>query len=249
MRGRRAVSQLSFLASHLLRFFLPWACAGCRTPLSCLEDEGFCGTCWLNLPRIQGLVCQACGIPLPEGGRWCYVCQRFPPALRVRAATVYQGAVAKAMYRFKYLGRKSLSVPFGVLLSQAFRCHADLGATVGLVPVPLFERQERLRGFNQADLLAQELGRHIGRPVLRLLEKMRKTVSQTTLDRAHRQTNVHEAFALDPVAQALRARLKGMPLLLIDDVCTTTSTLQACASTLRKAGIGPISGLVLARDL
>ena len=117
------------------------------------------------------------------------------------------------------------------------------------MPVPLHESHERTRGYNQAELLAGALGREIGRPVLPLLRRVRATKSQVKLDRLRRADNVRSAFALQPLSPEGLERLKGKSFLIIDDVCTTGSTLRECADVLRRAGAGPTKALVLARDL
>jgi ComF family protein len=234
---------------HILRFFLPWACAGCRTPLASLEDEGFCGSCWLAIPRIRGPVCYVCGIPLKYGGRLCYGCRQAPPPLIIRAAAEYNGVIPSAVYRYKYLGRKSLARAFGALLRYAWEQAPEIQTIDALIPVPLFKRNERLRGYNQAELLAHELARGISRPVLPLLVRTRKTPSQITMNRNMRRENVRQAFALHPFVHTKRDLLKGKSYLLVDDVCTTTSTLGECAITLHRAGIRSVGALVLARGL
>ncbi len=239
---------MRFLACAL-RFLLPWACAGCRTPLAGLEDDGFCGFCWLNLPRIHGLVCLRCGIPLKDGGNLCFPCRESSIPFAIRASGTYEGALSKSIYRFKYRGRKSLAKVFAVLMQQTWETQTALHSAQALVPVPLYPRQERLRGYNQAALLAAELGPRIHRAVLPLLLRTRKTASQTSLNKERRRINVTGAFALDPAFSGARQRLKGLSVILIDDVCTTTSTLAECARALRAAGIRTTGALVLARDL
>jgi ComF family protein len=237
------------LGQHLLRFFLPWACAGCRSALGSLDDHGFCGRCWLSIPRIQGVVCQACGVPLKDGGRFCYACRQEPPSLLVRSATEYRGAIRPAIYRFKYAGRKTLVRPFGGLLRYAWDHSVELHDIQGIIPVPLYPKNERIRGFNQAELLAAQLAFDIGRPMLPLLVRKRETVSQIELNRSERGDNMRAAFDLQPLSGAQREILHGRSFLLVDDVCTTTSTLAECARVLRRAGVRSVKALVLARDL
>jgi len=239
---------MTFLAP-LLRFFLPWACAGCRSPLESLEDHGFCGPCWLAIPRIQGFICRKCGIPLKDGGNHCYGCREAPPNHLIRAATEYRGVISSALYRFKYGGRKTLAQPFGLLLRYAWEHLPELHDIQGIIPVPLHPKNERLRGFNQAELLANQLADCIGRPMLPLLIRTRKTRSQTELNRLKRRDNMRSAFALHPYANSKKEALLGRSFLLVDDVCTTASTLGECAGVLSRAGIRTVKSLVLARDL
>jgi len=237
------------LTQHVLRFFLPWACAGCRGALDSLEDTGFCGRCWLRIPRIQGFVCRFCGIPLKDGGSRCYACRHAPPTILIRAAAEYRGVLAPAIHRFKYAGRKSLARPLGALLRYAWPQYPELRDIQGLVPVPLHRSQEKARGFNQAELLAQELMAESRAPMLPLLVRTRPTKSQVGLNRSDRRNNMHAAFDLQPLAPAVKERLRGLSFLLIDDVCTTASTLVECARVLYRAGARSVKALVLARDL
>ena len=147
------------------------------------------------------------------------------------------------------MGRKSLVKPFSALLRYAWEQSPELHRIDGLVPVPLYAKNERVRGYNQAELLAQELAVLISRPVIPLLIRTRKTISQVSLNRHKRQENVRHAFALHPLADSKKEILRGRSFLLVDDVCTTTSTLSECAKTLYRAGMGASRALVLARDL
>jgi ComF family protein len=214
-----------------------------------LEDTGFCGRCWLSIPRIQGFVCRSCGVPLKDGGSRCYACRHGPPAILIRAAAEYRGVIAPAIHRFKYAGRKSLARPLGALLRYAWTQYPELRDVHGLVPVPLHRSQEKARGFNQAELLAQELTGEAAAPVLPLLVRTRMTKSQVDLNRSDRRDNMRAAFNLQPLAPDVQERIQGLSFLLIDDVCTTASTLAECARVLRQAGARSVKALVLARDL
>lgn len=157
------------LLQYVLAFFLPWACAGCKRSLGTVEDTGYCAACWLRLPRLNTWICRACGIPLPEGGGYCFRCRTDPTPLLVRAAAAFQGPIASGLHRFKYAGRQSLGRAFSLLLRYAWTQYPELQACQVLVPVPLHPRQARQRGYNQAQILAESLSPLIGRPVAGLL--------------------------------------------------------------------------------
>ena len=228
---------------RLLRFFFPWVCAACRKALPGDDDEGFCGLCWLHLPRMTGFTCQRCGVPLPEGGAFCFACRPRARSLRVRAAGLYKGSLRAGILRMKYSGRRTMVGCFGLLLDQVWRQSREWDTFDALVPVPLHRLRQKARGFNQSELLAQELSRRCGKPVYSLLERLRPTLAQAELDREHRLVNVRGAFRVTD-----KAELKGKRLILIDDVCTTTSTLGECARILKKRGARQVEALVLARD-
>ena len=228
----------------ILRFLLPWACAGCRTALTSVEDQGFCGRCWLVIPRIRDLFCKGCGLPLPDGGSSCYNCRLKPLSIVIRAATQYRRPMPSAIHRFKYFGRKSLAGPFSRLLQAAYLQYAELQPVDALVPVPLHDSNRWMRGFNQADVLALNLAKLVQIPNFSgLIVRNRRTRAQYRLGKSERRDNVRGAFSASNKSMA-----RGMHLLLIDDICTTGSTLHECALVLRRAGAASVKALVLARD-
>jgi ComF family protein len=111
--------------------------------------------------------------------------------------------------------------------------HAD-----AVVPVPLHRSRERRRGFNQA----RELASHLGAPVLDALVRSRATPPQADLPAARRHANVRGAFGL---RRGLDVR--GMTLVIVDDVSTTGATLNACARPLLEAGAADVRGVTVAR--
>lgn len=120
-----------------------------------------------------------------------------------------------------------------------------LGPIDVIVPVPLHADKLRRRGYDQARLLAEEIGARLDLPVRPILIRTRDTVSQVELTREERQFNVAGAFGLD----ARWAPEPGTRFLLVDDVRTTSATLNACAAELVKTGPQRIVAATLALDL
>jgi ComF family protein len=137
----------------------------------------------------------------------------------------------------KYDARRSLARPLGELM-RTRGCDVLDGAAFA-VPVPLHRARQRERGFNQA----RDLARHLGLPVVEALSRVRFTAPQADLPSHERQRNVAGAFA----ANRHTARLAGAVVVLIDDVCTTGTTLEECASALRAAGVADVRALTAAR--
>ncbi|MGH7409699.1 MAG: ComF family protein [Candidatus Methylomirabilis sp.] len=161
-----------------------------------------------------------------------------------RAATLYEaeGTVRQAILLFKYGGRPSLGRHLGRLMAQAADGLFDLRQFDLLIPVPLHPKRERERGFNQAALLAKEVGRGCGiRVGHRLLRRVRATEAQSGGRRA-REENVKEAFAVVRPEQ-----VAGRRLLLIDDVLTTGATVNECAKALLAAGTAEVVVYTLSR--
>ena len=111
-----------------------------------------------------------------------------------------------------------------------------------IVPVPLHPARQRERGFNQASLLAELLSAHTSIPCRPLLKRIRYTTTQTALDRSERMENLHNAFRLRK-----NADVRGLRVLLIDDVLTTGSTLSECARVLKRAGAKSVHAATAAR--
>jgi ComF family protein len=120
----------------------------------------------------------------------------------------------------------------------------DLLPVDALVPVPLHPSRQKQRGFNQTEKLSEGFSQEIAIPVLRALERSRKTAPQVRLDAERRQTNVVGAFGLVPGLE-----VAGKRLMLVDDVITTGSTVGACAEVLVAAGAAVVNVLTVAREI
>ena len=161
-----------------------------------------------------------------------------------RAAALYQsdGTLQQAILLFKYGGRRTLSRHLGRLMIETAERLFDPREFDLLIPVPLHPRRERARGFNQAALLAKEVGRGFGLQVgHRILQRVRATEAQSGGRRA-REDNVKGAFIVPRPD-----RVKDKKLLLIDDVLTTGATAGECARALLAAGAAEVGVYTLAR--
>ncbi len=145
----------------------------------------------------------------------------------------------EAIHQFKYRRRTDLAATFGEMLNDYLSVSALPFDTI--VPVPLHRDRERARGYNQSLLLARELA---ARHPLDLWEdaliRVRATRPQVELDAVERRENVRDAFAAID-------RAAGAQVLLIDDVCTTGATMEACGIALKRCGAKSVWGLALAR--
>ena len=113
-----------------------------------------------------------------------------------------------------------------------------------LVPVPVHRERLRERGYNQAELIARAMGSAVGLPVIDRLERVRPTTKQHRLDRAARLANLRAAFSVRAAATSMPAAV-----IVVDDIVTTTATLEACASVLRSAGVREVYGFAVAREI
>lgn len=171
----------------------------------------------------------------------CARCQTAPLQIEcIRSVVYFEGVLREAMHRFKYRRLTALAEPLGAMMAEYWMQH-PIPADV-VVPVPLHAARLRERGYNQAALLAREMARRVGLAVdERTLVRQRATASQVKLNAKQRKENVRDAFCCSSNA------LAGKQVLLVDDVCTTGATLEACAVALREGGARGVRALTLAR--
>ena len=164
------------------------------------------------------------------------------PLAGMRFAGLFEGPLQKAIHHLKYRNDYILADSLAVRLPLVGPDPAAPGTLV--VPVPLAAERLRERGYNQAGLLARTFAELHGLPwAPSAARRVRHTASQIGLSPAERRANVAGAFAADPLI------VQGLPIILVDDVCTTGATLAACAESLVSAGATTVWGLTLARAL
>ena len=154
------------------------------------------------------------------------------------AAYFELGPIRELIHQFKYQQISELSKLVGDLVALA-AVRNNLSAHY-VVPVPLHSARLSVRGFNQAELIAQRLTARCQVPLKLVLVRRRSTKSQTTLLKHERLANVADAFAC-------QADLSNKTVVLVDDVMTTGATLEACTRALKLAGAKRVWGLVAAR--
>jgi ComF family protein len=223
----------------LVDVVLPPACVACDRVLR--SDVAFCEDCALQVTDLPEQHCPLCAEPAPSAGGVCARCRRTPPSFRaVWAPFEHEGAVAKAIHRFKYDDRPALSRPLGRLLAERFASRAHVMPGL-LVPVPLHQNRFRARGYDHVTLLAMELSERLQRPLHEdWLERVRDTPQQVNLTEPEREVNLAQAFRAAIAA-------KGQSILLVDDVYTTGATAREAAGALLAAGASQVGVLVLAR--
>ena len=228
------MSRFGRLAIGVLDTVYPPRCAACRRRGYWVCDDCLATSVWFVPP-----MCDRCGIPI--GLATCR-CSELAPDLSVhRSVGAYGGWLRSAIIAYKYGDERAREVHLGELLATIV---PEVGRIDALVPVPLHRKRLRERGFNQADLLARRIHIRTGIPVLNALERTRATPHQVGLSGVDRIANVSDAFS-----SINSVDVTGRRLALIDDVCTTGSTLGACAKTLIRHGASEVVSLTLAREL
>ena len=224
----------------------PSVCQLCYGDAPCAANGFVCLVCLGRLLPVRPPVCGHCGSPLegmPPDSLLCAHCSgrlwQFDFALSGWAAA---GVLREVIHRYKYEGGMWFENLLAGLFVRRFVGALGMGNWEAIVPVPLHQRRQRERGFNQAEVLARAIGMAEGMRVRRdLVNRVRDTDTQSRLSRQERLENVRHAFAPVPRADVPEQ------VLLVDDVMTTGATASACSEALRALGVQRIGVLTLAR--
>jgi ComF family protein len=234
---RSSVAPLWRLGRAVWDVFFPRCCVDCAAAVPEGTFRHLCPDCARRLFIVAEPHCSTCGHPFfgeMEGTRLCPHCETLVPAFEEgKTAILVRGPGRALIHTLKY--RHGLHVLEDVTTAmRATPGYADYLRGAVLVPVPLHPRKRRQRGYNQAELLAECAKQVVGEEieVKCLLRRAIDTVSQTRFDREERRANLKNAFAMAPGAFIT----PGQRYILVDDVFTTGSTLNACAAVLRRAG-------------
>src|SRR5947208_1017105 len=223
----------------------PSVCTICGRSVG--AGEYLCDQCEAKTVRIVAPFCHKCSEPFEGAITSAFTCANcahrtihFDAAV---AAYRGRGIVREIIHEFKY-GRQ---IHLRHLVARWLRAALDDDRLCALhfdviVPVPLHPTRQRERGFNQASLLAELLSAQTSSPARPFLERIRYTTTQTALDRSERMENLHNAFRLRK-----NADVRGLRVLLVDDVLTTGSTLNECARILKRASAFSVHAATAAR--
>ncbi|MGD8464002.1 MAG: ComF family protein [Anaerolineae bacterium] len=243
--SRSSRGWLAALGDAIADLLFPPHCVVCNQ-----YGAWLCSECQAQIDAVRPPICQRCGYPLspanlsPAGTSNCPHCPKAAPHLAgLRSFGLHDGPLRKAIHQFKYQHVQTLAVPLGEMMGLGWQVLCPPGLEIDvIVPVPLHTNRQRQRGFNQAAVLARQLGFQLDIPVFdNTLRRTRATAPQVDLSLAEREKNVHGAF------QATGRTLSGQCLMLVDDVCTTGSTLEAAAYALREGGVQTVWAYTLAR--
>lgn len=240
-----SLAWLNNIPNALIDLLFPPHCVACHN-----LGAWLCANCLNEVETISPPVCQRCGLPSDAPQTFdvtssvCVRCQTRPLGLdRLRAYAFHAGPLRQAIHQFKYDDLRALAGPLGQLMCIGWSSLTPPGLKIdAIVPVPLHPSRQRQRGYNQAALLAAEVGAQLQIPVREeQLIRTRATAPQVDLSAEARRDNVRGAF------RSTGSELSGKHVMLIDDVCTTGSTLESACATLREAGVRSVWAYTLAR--
>jgi ComF family protein len=224
------------LIYSILNFIFPVACIICQKQVLERRWSAACPECWNKLTPVMPPMCPQCGIPEVAIEGRCGRCRLEENVFDLaRSAVLFNDTAREIVHHLKYADRVSLAVPIGRMLRETLEYHEFTGTLA--IPVPLHRSRQRQRGYNQAELIARNLGIRVDN---RLVRRRRKTSSQTGLSRAERARNLSSAFEAT-------ADVRGRALILVDDVMTTGATMNEISRTLKRAGAERVEVLTFAR--
>lgn len=228
------------LCEVFLDIIFPKRCVECGR-----EGSFVCYDCVAKIETIKTATCAACG-KISKYGQFCPACKTklgIDFSGLIVAADYDMGPTKEMIHHLKYSGFTELATLLSEIIYQSLRNNLPKGQLV-IVPVPLHEKKEGMRGFNQSELVARELSKKLDIAGGCAISRIKETETQVSLNRKERQQNLIGAFVCED-----REFVEGKSVLLIDDVATTLTTLNECAKELKKAGAKKVYGVVVARRL
>lgn len=220
------------LADSALDWLYPPRCPICD---GIVEKKGaICPDCRGKLSYVKEPRCKKCGRPLLEDTReFCSICSNKAFHFREGMSVfVYDGAVRKSVLAFKFKNRPEYAFFYAEELHRQADAFIRSRRVEALVPVPVHPSRKRTRGYNQAELLAKQLGGIMDLPVMKdQLMRTKKTMPQKGLGSRERLQNLSDAFKWKTQIGTAARRI-----LLVDDIFTTGSTIEACSRTILASG-------------
>lgn len=239
LKTRNEKVKIKNFFDFFLDLVFPKYCVGCA-------QEGFwiCSDCKKQIVLVKQPTCPTCH-RLTKKGRFCPKCRKKSYLTGVLVAAYYQeGPLKEAIHTFKYEGVYDLKNDLGDLLAKKIT-QAKFPKSTIIIPIPLHRQRRAMRGYNQAELLAQVVCDHFPYQMTKNILARKKTkYTQVELSGKARRKNVRGIFAYIGKKNLLKNKI----IILVDDIYTTGTTLEECARVLRRdAGAKQIWGLVLAK--
>lgn len=219
---------------NILDVIFPKRCIFCEKALAIGEKERVCAECSKRMIYTSEPYCMKCGKELENTEKeYCSDCEKRQH-IYDRGVSVfrYGDDVRKAILRLKYSNRRENGKYFGSVMAKKYGQLIRQWNAEAIIPVPIHSSRRRKRGYNQAEIIADELSQNTGVPVDSfLIERQKKTLPQKELNDNDRKKNVECAFKI------CRSIVKYKSVVVIDDIYTTGYTIDECARVLKNAGV------------
>lgn len=230
------------------RMFYPALCLLCQKNLE-IDEKGLCSACLMTLPKLKKPLCSKCSMEIPpfapSRSSRCPSCRNVKTYFNRGVSIFSYGETMKTLLHAVKFEKKPWYLKSLKTFLEQTRLPLPVEEYDLVVPVPLDPSRKGRREFNQSELIARLLllKSKASKPA-NVLKKVKKTAPQSSLDRKERLRNLEGAFRI-----RRRAPLKGKKVLLVDDIVTTTSTINECAKCFREAGALRIDFFSLVRTV
>ena len=228
------------IAGMWKELLFPRRCAVCDD-ITDRPGEPVCRECIKKIAYIKEPCCMKCGKELQGGDKeFCNDCARRSHIFTGGTALYDYGSMSDSVFRFKNKGRIEYADFYGRELARRKGAWLQMVKPDALIPVPIHASKKRSRGYNQAELIARALSEYTGIPVnTSFIGRCKKTGPLKDLTEQERQNNLKKAFKI------LQNDVKLDTIVIIDDIYTTGSTIDAMAQVLKEAGVSGIYFLAL----
>lgn len=238
------VSLLKVILDTFKDMLYPKRCPICDGVIN-MGESGICDKCHDKIKVIKEPVCKKCGRPVDDGAEYCLNCEKTTTSyVSGRCILIYDKYLRHSISLYKYHGRVEFAETYAIItVREAGEWIRNVGAQA-FVPVPLHPERMYKRGYNQAEVLAQEISGLTGVPTVNdLLIRVKKTQRQKELDVKQRKNNLSNAFKIND--KYIELNEKKECVIIVDDIYTTGSTVEACATVLKAWGVNKIFFLCL----
>lgn len=216
-------------------------CIICGKDLEKDEVMDICPTCLKTIKFNNGKRCLKCGKNLWAGSKYCNSCKMGVRVFKsATAPLLYEKPISTMIRKFKYDGKHYLAKPFAKIMAYEYvqsKFEVDL-----VLPIPMFYKREKERGYNHAKLLAKEFCKITSLPLdTKNFVRIMNTNQQAKLSKEEREKNINNAFRVIDSNM-----VKGKKILLLDDIITTGATIDECARVLYECGASEVNALAIA---
>ncbi|MBR5648387.1 ComF family protein [Pseudobutyrivibrio sp.] len=234
---------LKIIINSVVGLLYPKQCMSCGKVLLKIEKElGFCGSCLKGVKLVGDNCCLKCGKPIDDSiMELCDQCQQKNHYFtQNKGVFVYEGPVKKSMYLFKYSNKRSSGKFFASYAVKKYGKWIKNNKIEAIVPVPMYKSKMKRRGYNQAEVFANQLSKLTNIPVVTdVITRNRDTVAMKQLRGAKRKKNLLNAFKVPENIVQFRK------VLVVDDIYTTGTTIDEVSKALKGGGITEVYGLCI----